>query len=120
MDVQPNFDWSMAMIEINPDIELNLRKQDVEKYLLLHGWQQVEHPNKKMQVFDGVLDDEGQPIRLVLPVTERFRDATLRIYQAVQTIAGVEDRSIASVAADIKKLHVDNEAAQTDKTLSSK
>jgi hypothetical protein len=83
----------MAMIEINPDIELNVRKQDVEKYLLLHEWQQVEHPNKRMQVFDGELDDVGKPIWIVLPVTEDFRDATLRIYQAVQTIAGVEDRS---------------------------
>jgi hypothetical protein len=61
--------------------------------LLLHGWLQVDHPNKKMQGFDGVLDHEGQPIRLVLPVAERFRDAILFIYQAVQTIAGVEDRS---------------------------
>lgn len=108
------------MIEINPDIELNLRKQDVEKYLLMHGWQQVEHPNKKMQVFDGVLDDEGQPISLVLPVTERFRDTTLRIYQAVQTIAGVEDRSIAAVAADIQKLHADNAAVKSDEALSGK
>lgn len=106
------------MIEINPDIELNLRKQDVEKYLLTHGWQQVEHPNKKMQVFDGVLDDEGQPIRLVLPVTERFRDATLRIYQAVQTIAGVEDRSIAAVVADIQKLYADSAAVKPAEALS--
>jgi hypothetical protein len=120
MDVQPNFYWSMAMIEINSDIELNLRKHDVEKYLLLHGWQQVEHPNKRMQVFDGELDDEGKPIRLVLPVTEEFSDTTLRIYQAVQTIAGVEDRSIAAVAADISKLHNDNSAAKPDEVLSGK
>jgi hypothetical protein len=110
----------MAMIEINPDIELNLRKQDVEKYLLLHGWQQVEHPNKRMQVFDGELDDEGKPIRAVLPVTEEFKDTTLRIYQAVQTIAGVEDRSIAAVAADIQKLHGDNAATKPDEALSGK
>ena len=108
------------MIEINPDIELNLRKQDVEKYLLLHGWQEVDHPNKRMQVFDGVLDDEGQPIRLVLPVTEHFRDTTLRIYQAVQTIAGVEDRPITAVAADIQKIHADDVATKPDEALRGK
>jgi O6-methylguanine-DNA--protein-cysteine methyltransferase len=110
----------MAMIEINPDIEQNLRKQDVKKYLLLHGWQQVEHPNKRMQVFDGELDDEGKPIRAVLSITEELKDTTLRIYQAVQTIAGGEDRSIAAVAADIQKLHGDNAATKTDEALSGK
>jgi hypothetical protein len=29
-----------------------------------------------------------------LPITEEFKDTILRIYQAVQTIAGVEDRSL--------------------------
>jgi hypothetical protein len=72
-------------------IEQNLCKQDVEKYLLTHSWYQVEHPHKKLKVFDGVLDDDGQPFRLISPMNERTRDTTLRIYQAVQTIAGVED-----------------------------
>jgi hypothetical protein len=110
----------MAMIEHNPDIRLNLRKQDVEKYVVSHGWQQVEHPNQYFQVFDGELDDEGRPIRLVLPIDERPKDTYLRIYQAVQTIAGVEDRSIAAVAADIQKLHDDNAATKPDEALSGK
>jgi hypothetical protein len=117
---EANFYWSIDMIEQNPNIELNLCKQDVERYLLTHGWYQVEHPNKKLKVFDGVLDDEGQPFRLVLPMNERTRDTTLRIYQAVQTIAGVEDRSIAAVAADIQKLHGDNAAIKPDEALSGK
>jgi hypothetical protein len=110
----------MAMIEHNPDIKLNLRKQDVEKYVVSHGWQQVEHPNKYFQVFDGELDDDGHPIRLVLPIDEWPKDTELRIYQAVQTIAGVEDRSIAAVAADIRKLHNDNSVAKPDEVLSGK
>lgn len=108
------------MIEHNPDIKLNLRKQDVEKYVVSHGWQQVEHPNKYFQVFDGELDDDGNPIRLVLPIDERPKDTDLRIYQAVQTIAGMENRSIASVAADIRKLHTDNPSAKPDEVLSGK
>lgn len=108
------------MIEQNPDIRLNLRKEDVEKYVVSHGWQQVEHPNKYFQVFDGELDYDGHPIRFVLPIDERPKDTDLRIYQAVQTIAGVEDRLIAAVAADIKKLHADNAATKPDEALSGK
>jgi hypothetical protein len=94
----------MVMIAINPVIELNLRKQDVEKYLLTHGWQQIEHPNKKLQVFDGLPDDEGKPIRLAIPIADHFRDTSRRLYEAVETIASVEDRSITAVANDIRKI----------------
>jgi hypothetical protein len=94
----------MVMLEHNPIINLNLSKQDVESYILHHGWQQVEHPNKKLQVFAGLLDDDGRAIRLVLPVSNDQKDTPLRIYQAVQTIADIEDRSLNSVVADIEKV----------------
>jgi hypothetical protein len=94
----------MAMIEHNPIIDLNLSKQDVESYILSHGWQQVDHPNKKLQVFAGLVDNDGQAIRLVLPVSNELKDTHLRIYQAVQTIADMEDRSLNAVVADIKKV----------------
>jgi hypothetical protein len=96
----------MVMIEHNPNIELNLRKQDVEEYVVSHGWQQIEHPNKHFQVFAGVPDNDGRPIRLALPINEQFQDTALRLYQAVQTIADVEERSITAVVADIQKIQV--------------
>ena len=94
----------MAMIEHNPIIDLNLSKQDVESYILGHGWQQVEHPNQKLQVFAGLVDNDGQAIRLVLPRCNDLKDTPLRIYQAVQTIADMEDRSLNAVVADIEKV----------------
>jgi hypothetical protein len=94
----------MAMLEQNPIVDLNLSKQDVERYIISHGWKQVEHPNKKLQVFAGVVDNDGQPIRLVLPVSNDLKDTPLRIYQAVQTIADIEDRSLNAVVADIEKV----------------
>jgi hypothetical protein len=36
------------------------------------------------------------------------QDTDLRIYQAIQTIAGVEDRSIKEVVADIKQIEAMN------------
>jgi hypothetical protein len=94
----------MAMIQYNPIVELNLSKQDVEIYILSHGWRQVDHPNKKLQVFAGVVDNDGREIRLGLPLSNDLKDAPLRIYQAVQTIADIEDRSLNSVVADIEKV----------------
>jgi hypothetical protein len=94
----------MAMIEHNPMINLNLSKQDVESYILSHGWQQVDHPNKKLQVFAGLVDNDGREIRLVLPVSNDLKDTPLRIYQAVQTIADMEDRSLNAVVVDIEKV----------------
>jgi hypothetical protein len=78
----------MAMIEHNPNIKLNLRKQDVERYVVSHGWQQVEHPNKYFQVFDGELDYDGNPIRLVLPIDERPKDTDLRIIRRCRRSPG--------------------------------
>jgi hypothetical protein len=94
----------MAMIEHNPILNLNLSKQDVESYIINHGWKQVEHPNKKLQVFAGVVDNDGQPIYLVLPLSNDLKDTPLRIYQAVQTIAEVEERPLHLVVADIEKV----------------
>ena len=92
------------MIEHNPIIDLNLSKQDVESYILSHGWQQVEHPNHKLQVFAGSVDNDGRAIRLVLPITNDLKDARLRIYQAMQTISDIEDRSLNAVVADIERI----------------
>jgi hypothetical protein len=94
----------MAMLEQNPIVDLNLSKQDVEQYIISHGWKQVDHPNKKLQVFTGVVDNDGQPIRLVLPISNDLKDTPLRIYQAVQTIADIEERPIHLVVTDIEKV----------------
>jgi hypothetical protein len=94
----------MAMIEHNPILNLNLSKQDVESYIISHGWKQVEHPNKKLQVFAGAVDNDGQSIHLVLPLSNDLKDSPLRIYQAVQTIAEIEERPLHLVVADIEKV----------------
>jgi hypothetical protein len=93
----------MAMIEHNPTIDRLLQLQEVEQYLTSHGWQLVAHPNQKLRVFAGPPDNDGQPIRLALPLTDNLSDSNLRLYQAIQTIAEVEDRSPSIVIADIEK-----------------
>jgi hypothetical protein len=93
----------MAMLEHNPIVDLKLSKQDVERYIIDRGWKQVDHPNKRLQVFAGVVDNDGQAIRLVLPLNE-LNDTPLRIYQAVQTISDIEERPLHLVVADIEKV----------------
>jgi hypothetical protein len=93
----------MAMLEHNPIVDLKLSKQDVERYIIDRGWKQVDHPNKRLQVFAGVVDNDGQAIRLVLPLNE-LKDTPLRIYQAVQTISDIEERPLHLVVADIEKV----------------
>ena len=63
-----------------------------------------DHSNKNLQVFAGLADNNGQSIRLVLPISNDLKDTHLRIYQAVQTIADIEDRSLNAVVADIQKV----------------
>lgn len=94
----------MATSEHNPIIELNLSIQAVKNYVLIHGWQHVDHPNKNLQVFAGMADNNGQSIRLVLPISNDLKDTPLRIYQAVQTLADIEDRSLNAIVADIEKV----------------
>jgi hypothetical protein len=93
----------MAMLEHNPIVDLKLSKQDVERYIIDRGWKQVDHPNKRLQVFAGVVDNDGQAIRLVLPLND-LKDTPLRIYQAVQTISEIEERPLHLVVADIEKV----------------
>jgi hypothetical protein len=71
---------------------------------------------KDFQVFDGVPNNYGKPIRLALPINEQPQDTDLQIYQAIQTIAGVEDRSIKEVVADIKQIEAINNVALELKT----
>ena len=51
---------------------------------------------------DPVEDDE--PIHLVIPNQDRFKDIPIRLADAVNLLAAVEDRSVETVLADIQHL----------------
>jgi membrane-bound lytic murein transglycosylase B len=52
------------MLEISPKIvaDVGLSVTDVANYLIQHGWQQVTSQNDRLQVFQGINDDLGNPI----------------------------------------------------------
>ena len=62
-------------------------------YLHQHGWQRIDHPNTRLLVFQGVNDDRGYPIQIVLPSQNNFEDSDRLLAKAVNLLAVIEDRS---------------------------
>ncbi len=62
-------------------------------YLHQHGCQNIDHPNTRLLVFQGVNDDRGYPIQIVLPSQNNFEDSDRLLVKAVNLLAAIEDRS---------------------------
>jgi hypothetical protein len=62
-------------------------------YLHQHGWQKIDHPNTRLLVFQGVNDDRGYPIQIVLPSQNDFEDSDRLLAKAVNLLSAIEDRS---------------------------
>jgi hypothetical protein len=62
-------------------------------YLHQHGWQKIDHPNTRLLVFQGVNNDRGYPIQIVLPSQNNFEDSDRLLAKAVNLLAVIEDRS---------------------------
>ncbi|NEQ97954.1 MAG: hypothetical protein F6K30_14745 [Cyanothece sp. SIO2G6] len=91
------------MITILTDevLQANLCVQTVVDYVLAHDWQPKSHPNENIRVFVGPLDDEGNPIPLILPTDDSFSDKDLRLTEAVYLLADIEARSPFDIIAAI-------------------
>jgi len=80
------------MIQIRPhELEaLNLSVQDIAAYALHHGWQKISHPNPGLMVFQELVAvEDDEPIHLVIPNQDRFRDIPIRLADAVNLLAAV-------------------------------
>jgi hypothetical protein len=94
----------MAMLEVSADrlTHLHLSAHDVATYITEHGWHKVPHSNQRLLVFQGPLDDCGNPIHLILPSQNDFGDSYLRLAEAVELLANIEERPSEAVLADIQ------------------
>jgi hypothetical protein len=90
---------------INPqdlsDVELSV--DDLSAYAIRQGWRKVLHPNERLLVFEGVADDEGNPIRLVLPSHKHFGDALLRFAEAINLLASVQNSTPQAILEDLRR-----------------
>jgi hypothetical protein len=86
----------MVMMIINTKIIENssLSVEDFVLYLARQGWQEVSGKNKHMRVFQGINDDFGNPLLLVMPRRNDATDAIRYMAQALETIAGLENKSL--------------------------
>ena len=71
-------------------------------YLIQHGWQQIASQNDRLQVFQGINDDLGNPIILTLPINDNFIDTPLRLAEAVNLGAFVENRAPENILIDLR------------------
>ena len=82
------------MTEISPN-DPRLKKLQLDNllsYLQASGWELLNHPNDRAWVFSGPLDDEGRPFKLMLPRQMSFQDAPLRVADAINVLAGLQEQ----------------------------
>jgi hypothetical protein len=76
-------------------------------YLMDHGWSQIGHPNTRIIFFHGPLDDENRPLQLFLPATTTFRDTQIRVAEALDLLAVVQQESAASIFSQIMAIDIE-------------
>jgi hypothetical protein len=85
------------------NVQNELKKVFCTTKLIQHGWQQVTSQNDQLQVFQGINDNLGNPIILPLPINDNFIDTPLRLSEAVNLVAFVENRAPESVLIDFRE-----------------
>lgn len=78
-----------------------VRVADLRAYLLAKGWKIKPFQRPQVIRFEGPLDDEGQPLVLLLPFSEQLRDYSLRIEEILRTLSVLENRSTAETVRNI-------------------
>lgn len=75
-----------------------LKIHDLEAYAMAQGWQPIPDPLGEFLLFNGpAVDEHQQPIRLALPTRDDFPVTPLRLAEAVNLLAALEQRSPAEV-----------------------
>ncbi len=65
----------------------NIGVEDVTALIRSLGWKKLDHPNSNLLVYENGIDDNGNPIKLVLPNGNDFVDAPDKIASAIKLIA---------------------------------
>ncbi|MGC8541536.1 MAG: hypothetical protein ACP5QA_13035 [Phycisphaerae bacterium] len=72
---------------ILPTANPNIGVEDVTAVIRSLGWTKTNHPNPNFLVYENGVDDNGDPIKLVLPNGNDFADAPDKIASAINLIA---------------------------------
>jgi hypothetical protein len=94
----------MGMQIVNTKIlkDAKLSANDMASYLRHHGWQERPGKNTRIRVFQGVNDDFGRPFLLMIPSNDQFRDTVLRLSEALELLAALDNCSIEDMLIKIQ------------------
>jgi hypothetical protein len=91
------------MSKIDPDNQQlrSITLDDVVSYLLASNWKNVDHLNDRLLVFEGPNDDNGEPIKLILPRTMAYQDSYIRLAEAINLVAAIQEKSAYKLVEEI-------------------
>jgi hypothetical protein len=92
------------MLTINTKLveDANLSIDDMAKYLRENSWKELPGTNKHAMVFQGINDDFGNPLTLILPRNNKSDNALRYLAQAVDMVAFLNNCSIKDTLVQIK------------------
>ena len=70
-----------------PALERVVRVADLLAYLLSKGWKIRPFKRPEVIYFEGPPDDDGRPLVLLLPASEKLRDYPLRVEETLKRSA---------------------------------
>jgi hypothetical protein len=99
------------MLNINTKIveESKLSLSQMVSYLCNHGWQQVQGENNQLMVFQGIKDNSGNPLLLILPRNESAEDTLRYLSHALRLLADIEDCSLEEMLGRIQDFVVNGD-----------
>lgn len=84
----------------NPQIQ-SLCVTEVVSYLQQEHWVAISHPNPRLLVFEKGLDEQGNPIQIVLPSQDDYEDTPYLLSKAVNLLAVLKSISFQEVVDTI-------------------
>lgn len=76
--------------------------EKVISYLQRTGWSQISHPNQKLIIFQGPIDDLNRPIQVVLPQSTRFWDSSILLTKAIDLLANIKEKTPDEIRTEIQ------------------
>lgn len=98
---------NLPEIAPNDTMLQNLNIEDIVAYLKKTGWKPVPYPNKRLQLFEGSSDINGDPIEVALPSYRTLRDADIHIADTINLLSAIEEVPPAVIITKIRNLYRD-------------
>lgn len=103
----------MIRISANNPILNKLSINKFVEYLKQAGWMPAEHPNERILLFEGSVDDDGKSLQLILPKSHHFQDANILLAEAINLLAVLKRESPDLIVNSIKENRVGERKART-------